>query len=101
MGPFLSSPVLIQASALVGYVTSTETISSGECQSPPEASDHMEMFTTVSAKAEIDSSVFSLISALLPEQAEAGHHRPEFVRPGGVHQPEEAGSQGGGCVHGS
>lgn len=61
----------------------------------------MEMFTTVLTKAEINASVFSLISALLPEQTEASHHRPKFVRPGGVQQPEEAGSQGGGCVHSS
>lgn len=59
------------------------------------------MLTTVLTKAETNASVFSLISALLPEQTEASHHRPELVRPGGVQQPEEAGSQSGGCVHSS
>lgn len=44
--------------------------------------------------------VFALVPALLPEQAETSNNWPEPVWPGGVQQPEEAGSQGGGRVHG-
>lgn len=44
--------------------------------------------------------VFALVTALLPEQTETSNNWPEPVRPGGIQQPEEAGSQGGGCVHG-
>lgn len=50
--------------------------------------------------AEANVFVFALVTALLPEQTETSNNWPEPVRPGGIQQPEEAGSQGGGCVHG-
>ncbi len=51
------------------------------------------------AGTETSVFVFSLITALLPEQTQTSYNWPESVRTGGVQQPEEAGSQGGGCVH--
>lgn len=49
--------------------------------------------------AQTNVFVFALVIALLPESTQTGNHWPEPVRPGGVQQPEEAGAQGGGCVH--
>lgn len=49
--------------------------------------------------AQTNVFVFALVTALLPESTQTGNHWPEPVRPGGVQQPEEAGAQGGGCVH--
>lgn len=47
------------------------------------------------------STLFTLVTALLPEQAKTSYNWPELIRPGGVHQLKEARSQGGGCVHSS
>lgn len=43
---------------------------------------------------------FAPFTASLPEQVKASNYWPEPVWSGGLQQPEEAGAQGGGCVHG-
>lgn len=55
--------------------------------------------TTEEKKAKTNVCV-ALVPALLPEQTETSNNWPEPVWPGGVQQPEEAGSQSSGCFHG-
>lgn len=110
-GGFLQSPAVQNVPALAYYCQLRNF--SGSSARPGKNVGHPSLLNDPPCKcgdiypstvaeirhAQSNVFVFALVTALLPESTQTGNHWPEPVRPGGVQQPEEAGAQGGGCVH--
>lgn len=110
-GGFLQSPAVQNVPALAYYCQLRNF--SGSSARPGKNVGHPSLLNDPPCKcgdiypstvaeirhAQTNVFVFALVTALLPESTQTGNHWPEPVRPGGVQQPEEAGAQGGGCVH--